>query len=167
MRYFFLLAYLISTTPVVAQNKNCSYRIDVSAMADPLHVQQITDSLRQIQLQTVNNKKYLPDIVRKTLDCWTNNFQIANPGKRHQSGDVSVPAPLRQLIYLGLSDRYLIMTYKKGGKTTSDHILFFKFDKEKILDFWAGGNVRLNSQQEVISFLQNQPEVLQSNDLNF
>ena len=58
-------------------------------------------------------------------------------------------APIRQLTYLGLSDKYVIISYRKGGKATSDHILIFRFDNKRIKDFWAGYCARIRSQEEL------------------
>jgi hypothetical protein len=46
------------------------------------------------------------------------------------------------------------MTYFTGGWGVSTHLLLIQFDKDKILDLWAGHcSENLNSNQDIIKYL--------------
>jgi hypothetical protein len=159
MRSFLIILFSLIDVACFAQSKQCDFPLDSAKNFTDQNVPLLIDSLQAAHLETRNKKSYIPKFIKRNLNCWTKKFDIANPNKSYQSADVVSwrlkPLPLRQLTYLGLSDHYLILTYKKGGYVSSDYILIFKFYNKKVIDVWAGGNIRLTSKDEVVYFLRN------------
>ena len=163
MRPFLIVLFFLIFNSSFAQKKQCDFSMDSRTE----NLSQLIDSLQGTYLKTLNKKRFIPKFIKRTLNCWTQKFDIANPGKRYQSGDVYMwHAPIRQLTYLGLSDKYVIISYRKGGKGSIDHILIFRFDNKKIKDFWAGCCARIRSQEELLYFLKNYKDLLQSSAFN-
>ena len=169
MRLFFIIILLLFFCIVHAQKKDCGFDLDSVVNITHTNILSLTNELKAAKLETVNKKRRIPKFIRQRLDCWTTKFDIANPNHRYQSGDVVdwriIPLPSRQLTYLGLGENYCVITYKKGGKATSDHILIFRFENKKIANCWRSGNARITSKDELIAFLKNYKELPDSNNL--
>jgi len=162
-----IIILLIVPSLAFSQKQLCQFPIDSAKNFHHQGLSSLIDSLEPAQVKTLNKRKYIPKIIRQTLNCWTNKFDIANANKSYQTTDVIhsrlKPLPLRQITYLGVGSRYFILTYKKGGFAASDHILIFRYEKKKIVDAWIGSNVRLNSKDEILYFLRNHNELIGSN----
>jgi hypothetical protein len=165
MRLVPIIFLLLISCVTFAQKKQCDFVIGSAKSFKDENLQPLIDSLQATQLKTLNKKKFIPKFIKRTLNCWTKKFSIADPGKRYQATDIKEYAPIRQLTYLGRSDHYFILTYNKGGMAASDRILVFEYVKKKILNVWIGANARLKSKDELIYFLKNYSNILES-DLN-
>jgi hypothetical protein len=170
MRPFLIVILLILlSTFTFAQRKECDFSIDSVKIQRNENLQAFIDALQVTEFKTANKKKLIPKFIKRTLNCWTNDFDIANPGRRYQVTDVHIwtikGLPRRQLTYLGLSDQNIVMTYKKGGFAKGNNILLFKFVNKKITDFWAGGNADVDSKEEVLYFLTHHRDMLQSSNI--
>jgi hypothetical protein len=136
--------------------KQCDYTADSLKVILNENLQEFIDSLSKESLIAKNNITSIPEVVRKAIDCWKNEFSMANPNEAFQTTD-ALPGgkklPWRQLTYLGVSNHYLILTYKYGGTGLVNHILLFRFNNSRILDFWGGPCKELKNKKQVLAYL--------------
>src|SRR6476661_1067848 len=101
MRPVILSILLFATFGSFAQSQPCSYTIDSVKILNNQNLKALVDSLQTTQLTTLNNKSNIPKFLKHTLNCWTGDFDIANPDQPFQATDVvrwrAKPLPRRQL----------------------------------------------------------------------
>ena len=156
MRTIILILVLIASEQIYCQ-ANCDFKIDSSKILHNQNVQIFIDSLSGKNLVTKNNFSTIPEAVKKAINCWNKEFSIANPGQPYQATDAMHKGqrlPWRQLIYLGIGEHYLIMTYKHGGFVTLYQILLFKFNQDKVIDFWGGRGGNFKNKKEILTYLK-------------
>jgi hypothetical protein len=139
MRTFFFIGVLFLPLLSFSQ-KQCDYTADSLKVILNENLQEFIDSLSKEVIITKNQTESIPEIVKKTIACWTNEFSMANANEPFQKTDAlqsGKKLPWRQLSYLGVSKHYVILAYKCGGITLEDHILLFRFGNNNILDFWG------------------------------
>ena len=155
MRTIILILVLIVSDKIFCQT-NCNYKIDTSKIIHNQNLQRFIDSLSDKDLITKNNISNIPEAVKKAINCWKKEFSIANPDQPYQATDAMNKGkrlPWRQLIYLGRDENYMIITYKHGGFVTLYQILLFKFNQEKVIDFWGGSGGYFKNKKEVLTYL--------------
>lgn len=123
--------------------------------------------ISDLSKQNLNEKvtyQEIPNFIRAFLDSLTGTFSIANPGETWRvgcSGPFEIDStstikkidkktgdtiyqvhlkefPARQLNYFGLGNDIALMKYYSSGIAKIEHIVIFKFDQEKLVDFWSG-----------------------------
>jgi hypothetical protein len=145
---------------------NGLYQIDTNAILNNNNLQQLINELEKADLADKKTVTEIPLFIKSFLDSLIDNFSIANPGEDWKVGCTSLmeidnstqkkridqktgdtiitvsiktkDVPTRQLVYFGLGKEIALMTYYTGGIGKSEHILIFRFDNNKIVDFWCG-----------------------------
>jgi hypothetical protein len=162
----FAILLLLFRTSAEAQQQPY-FEVNSPATVTNANLPNLIIELNEEQLHEKNRKKYIPGYIKQALNKWTGRFQIANPGKKYQEGCIVeykwgfIQAPIRQLNYLGISDNFVVLIYKKGGFGSSQFILVFKTSKNKINDFWVGSYYSNSTKQadiiEYLKFLESLP----------
>lgn len=62
----------------------------------------------------------------------SNKFKITSSPKKFNPTDAGVKGYKRLLSYIGISNKYIIITYKLGGLARSVHILLIKYFKNHV-----------------------------------
>lgn len=162
---------------------NGGFVIDTNAILNNNNLQLLIDDLEKNNLRENKTVTEIPPFIKSFLDTLTGSFSIANPGEDWQAGCTSPmeidnstqrksinpktrdtiitismktrDVPTRQLVYFGLGKKIALMTYYTGGIGKSEHILIFKFDGNKIVDFWCGNILTdIKTKAEVIKYLK-------------
>ena len=158
MRYFLMmLLFLTSCGGLYSQGKPCAYPFGSIIMVDSLTSLQQLDTIKSIPLKTYNRKGKIPRFIKKSLNCWEEGkFRIANPGHAFYISDAVGwwPLPHRQLMYLGLSDHYLLISYIHGGWGVNCPTILFKFDNKHILAvwYWVGFNEEIKTKEDILQY---------------
>jgi hypothetical protein len=136
--------------------KNCDYRIDTAKILLNKNLDAFLVKIKNKTFSVSYDKKDIPSFIKKQLDCWTQNFSIANPKEPFNVTDFyDKKLPDRQLLFLALNNELLIMTYIRGGRAKQTHILFVKFQNNKILDLWTGVcDQDLKSKNEILDYIK-------------
>jgi hypothetical protein len=134
----------------------CSCPIDDQVVLTDRNLDSFIQHLKTDSFTINNDRKAIPRAVLRQLKCLRDGGGyksfIANPGEYYQRTDVKYRrvSPIRQLIYLAKSKNVLVMTYNIGGWGSGKRILFIKFDKHGIIDFWSGfGEGSLSTNAEI------------------
>jgi hypothetical protein len=163
MRYFLFVLFMLASGCLYSQKKPCSFAFESLILPDSITTQQLLDTIRNIELTSYNRKSDIPAFINEALNCWTGKFDIANPGHAFQAG-CSVGwrrLPPRQLMYLGLSDHYMLIAYKHGGRGFNTPVIFFKFDNEKIVSvwYWMLSDKGMTTKEHILRSLERYPTV--------
>jgi len=144
------------------QNK-CAFKIDTFKILENKNLPELLNEFETDSFKITNNKKDIPKFLRIELGCLANGFSIANPNQPYQSTDV-IERKLadRQLVFFAKSDRMIVLTYLRGGRGVSRHLLMIKFKDDKITDFWTGICLNgMESKEGIIRYLKStKPENL-------
>jgi hypothetical protein len=144
------------------QDKGCSFSFESLILPDSITSLQLLDTIKTIQLKTYNRKGKIPRFIKKALNCWTDGFDIANPGRAFYATDAIGlwPLPSRQLMYLGLNDHFMLIAYKHGGRGFNCPVIFIKFDNEKIVSvwYWMWFDEEIKTKENILQSLQRYPD---------
>jgi hypothetical protein len=161
-RIFLFILFLFVMISGYSQKKECPFAFESLILPDSIYSLQLLDTIKSIPLKTCNRKDQIPPFIQEALDCWTGKFDIANPGRAFHSTDVVGwrSLPHRQLMYLGLSDHYLLIAYKHGGRGFNTPVIFFKFDNEKIVSvwYWMLFDKGMTTKENILQSLQGYPD---------
>jgi len=132
------------------------YQIDTATILTNNNLQSLIDNLEKSDITEKKTVSEIPLFIKSFLDNLTDTFSIVNLGENWQAGCViDETLPSRQLIYFGLGSNMALMTYYTGGIGTSEHILIFKFNDNKIIDFWCGNILQdITDKTEIIHYLK-------------
>lgn len=161
---------------------NGNYKIDTLAI---LKNQNLAYLINDLENQTLHQKKTLaemPKLFKSFLKNLNKDFSIANPGEEWKVGccesfelnpkpEVIIDSitgkkiivnvyrekkiPTRQLSYFGMGKNIAMMTHYTGGIGKSEWILLFKFEKNKIIDFWCDTfPMDLEKKKDIIKYLR-------------
>jgi len=155
--FLFLLSFLNEKT-----NGQCNYKIDTERISNNSNLDALLNSLRSTKLKTKNKKSAIPFFVTNLINCYLktdpfgDTFTIADPKEPYNKYDEILPdRPNRKLVYLGLGQNLLLMTYHHGGMGAgTSHIVIVKFSGSKIIDFWSGEAAKLETKKSVIEWLE-------------
>ncbi|WP_143774059.1 hypothetical protein [Niastella vici] len=163
MRYFLMMVLLLaSSCGLYSQGKRCTFAFESLILPDSITSLQLLDTIKNIPLKAYNRKGRIPRFIKEALNCWTGGFDIANPGHAFYISDAVGwwPLPHRQLMYLGLSDHYMLMAYKHGGIGFNCPVIFIKFDNKKIVSvwYWMWFDKEMNTKENILQSLKRFPE---------
>lgn len=133
-----------------------NYYIDSSVILNNKNLPELITELESEELITINDKNKIPKFILNFLKSTVDEFSIANPDEKWNARDIVIDKkiPRIKLIYFGEGKNMLLMTYNVGGIGKSTKILIFKFNKEKIEDFWSGTVlVDLKNKEEIIKYI--------------
>lgn len=167
MRFLTLILLLVFRITSASSQTHCDFAIDTFGIIANHNLRPLIDSLKANDLVTYKKKKFIPPVIKQTLNCWANGFAIANPGIHYSvSGDhPSTPGngygynqlglPARQLIYLGFNKSLVLISYHKPAKQESQ-VLIFRHNNKEVLDFWTSSvtGTGLSNKDEIITYLQ-------------
>ncbi len=127
----------MATTAAAFAQKECAIALDTNRMNAVL-----SDFITELERDKVVELRRFadaPTFIKDALTC-VGNFKVAERGDiNYQSDCLRYPsAPYRKVEYIGMSDTYLIMSYRLGGLVEQPHVLIVKFKDKKILDIWSG-----------------------------
>lgn len=133
---FFTLILMATTTATFAQ-KDCAIALDTNRMNTIL-----PDFIADLERDKVTELRRFsdaPTFIKDVLTC-VGNFKVAERGDiNYQSDCLRYPsAPYRKVEYIGMSDTYLIMSYRLGGLVEQPHVLIVKFKGNTVIDIWSG-----------------------------
>jgi len=112
--------------------------MDTAKILANLNLERLLSRFQSDSFIVTNKKEDIPRFLNKWLDCTTNDFSLANPGKPYQETDLIISnLPRRQLIFLAKSKGLLVMTYLTGIGFPK-RILFVQHNANKIEDVWVG-----------------------------
>lgn len=155
MRILILILSLLTKTGF-AQSQ-CEFEIDSIRVIQNEGIPSFIAALSKEKLIVKNNVASIPSIIKNAIDCKAKKFLIANPNEPYQVTDVIMKGkrlPWRQLTYLGISDHYVVLTYKHGGVALGNHVLLFQIEDNNIVDFWGGSGKEINNKGQLIVFLK-------------
>lgn len=146
---------------------NGKFVIDTNAILNNNNLQSLIDNLEKTDLTEAKTVAEIPTFIKSFLDTLTGSFTIADPSEDWQVGCTSLTIidkegnvtsdekPKRQLIYFGSGSDIALLTYYTGGIGKSEHILIFKYNDNKILDFWCGNiSTDVTNKTEIINYLK-------------
>jgi hypothetical protein len=165
MRYFFLvLPLFFACTFGYSQKKECPFPFGSIVMADSLTSLRLLDTIKGLQLTPYKNIDKMPAVIQEALDCLLGEkFRVARVGGPYYCcctiGFRNLPR--RQLLYLGVNDRYVLITYKRGGNALFCPMMLFQYDKEKIsaVWYWVGFNTETKTKEDILEYFIHYPEV--------
>ena len=133
---FFTLVLMATTAAAFAQTA-CAIALDTNRMNTVL-----PDFITELERDKVTELRRFadaPTFIKDVLTC-VGNFKVAERGDiNYQSDCLRYPsAPYRKVEYIGMSDAYLIMSYRLGGLVEQPHVLIVKFKGNTVLDIWSG-----------------------------
>ena len=137
--------------------QNGKYELDTTVILSNQNLPFLIKELEKEELIQQDRYENTPKVVRNLLNKLTGKFDIANPGKKWQVGCVHMgkPLPSRQLVYLGVSEELLLMTYYTGGIGKAANTMIIKYKKGTIIDFWKGhAPYNTDNKDEIISYLK-------------
>ena len=82
---------------------------------------------------------------------------MANPGEKWQATDYVLEGdlPWRRLIFAGTSERYVLLSYERGGIAHSYHLVLFHIDGDEARKVWSGaGTPSLQSLADLPAWIQ-------------
>ncbi len=137
MKKAFFTLVLIATTIAAFAQKECAIALDTNRMNVVLP--DFITELERDKVAELRRFSDAPTFIRDALTC-VGNFKVAERGDiNYQSDCLRYPsAPYRKVEYIGMSDTYLIMSYRLGGLVEQPHVLIVKFKDKKVLDIWSG-----------------------------
>jgi hypothetical protein len=156
MRILIFLLFLFITKAGIAQSK-CAFEIDSIRVILNEGIPTFITALSNERLTSIRDVDSIPPIIKSAIACKKKEFQIANHNQPFQVTDVKSRGkrlPWRQLTYLGVSDRYVVLAYKHGGIALANHVLLFRIEDNKIIDFWGGSGKEINNKSQLIAFLK-------------
>jgi hypothetical protein len=155
-KYFFILFLLSITTAVFAQSDKAT-DLDTSRMNAILP--DFIAELAKTDVKEMGRFADVPAFLKEQLNAF-GNFKIAERTDiNYQSDCLRYPsAPYRKVEFVGMSDAFLVMSYRLGGLVEQPHILIVKFKDKKIVDIWSGQGFG-KSKDKILSQLQKNPFV--------
>ena len=137
MKKAFFIAVLMATAAAVFAQKDCAIALDTNRMNVVLP--DFITELERDKVVELRRFSDAPTFIKDVLTC-VGNFKVAERGDiNYQSDCLRYPsAPYRKVEYIGMSDAYLIMSYRLGGLVEQPHVLIVKFKGNKVLDIWSG-----------------------------
>jgi hypothetical protein len=151
---WFVFAFLLLPVLAPAQTR-CLCSLDTAKILANENLDGFTYRMRTDAFEVLNDKKAIPVFVKKQLDCLAEGFKIANPDEEYACCCTDFKdLPRRKLIFLAKSKDMLALTYLRGGFGVSTHLLLIRFDKNKIVDIWAGfGHESIQSVPDLLQFI--------------
>jgi len=150
--------FLLLLSELTFSQSQCEYKIDSLKIILNENIPSFIDSLSKATLITKNNIDSIPVIIKLAILCWNKEFSIANQNEPFQVTDalgLGEKLPWRQLIYLGVSEHYVIFVYKHGGFALENHILLFRLEGNEIVDLWGGYSPKeVKNKREVLAYLK-------------
>ena len=136
LRTFIVVAFMTAKVVLLAQ-KDCPILLDTNRMN--MVLPSFIAELEKEKVEELRRFSSVPTFIKDALTC-IGNFKIAERGDiNYQSDCLRYPtAPYRKVEFVGMSDQYLMMSYRLGGLVEQPHILIVKFKDNKILDIWSG-----------------------------
>lgn len=160
------------------------YKVDTMVIRNDFNKKRLIADLEKQVLGEKNTIQEVPAFIWQFLDNISSDkkFDIVNPGEDYKegimdyghvvfkkvydankkdsvsviSGDGTVLAN-KQLVYLGMNDNIVLMSYMHGGLGPHPNILIMKHDNGKITDFWFGSawnDGLITSKSEIIKTLK-------------
>ena len=135
---------------------NCDYKIDTISILLNENLDSFVSKIQKKTFTISYDKKDIPPSLKVKLDCFANDFSIANRDEEYQATcTIKKKLPERQLQFLGISDDTIIMTYLTGGVGVCTHILFVKLQGDTIKDLWAGTCLsELTSKKDILNYIK-------------
>ena len=137
MKKAFFIATLMAMNFTLFAQQNCAISLDTNKMNTVLPT--FITELEKENIEELRRFSSVPTFIKDALTC-IGNFKVAERGDiNYQSDCLRYPtAPYRKVEFVGMSDQYLLMSYRLGGLVEQPHILIVKFKDNKILDIWSG-----------------------------
>jgi hypothetical protein len=162
------LILFVFTTSVC---KGQLYEYNESDVIENKSVDSIIGVLERQNLKLYKSKSEIPRIIKRTINSWDEKFKIVNLGRPYQSSDIYSGKPDRQLIAIFKNKNHFIMTYNHGGRGHHRHIMYFKTDNGKVIDFWVGygrgrGN-EMEDKENIKDWLTLKSQALQTNFVEY
>jgi hypothetical protein len=150
-----------SLTNQAARQSPTKYRIDTTAILTNKRLPQLLAVGRGAALHEFRSVQALPSCIRSFL---TNSHTgqtvaIADVGGKYEATDVlsGEQLPRRQLLYLGVSQNFVLLAYNLGGFGLSECVLLFRLQDQHVCDFWTGhidGHHRQTTKQGILRYVQ-------------
>ncbi|QJX48740.1 hypothetical protein HMJ29_18180 [Hymenobacter taeanensis] len=116
------------------------FSIDTTAILTNLHLEEILKKIEQDSLIESRKVSSIPPIISSFLKHYGGpSFSIADYGQPFNATDnIIEERSNRQLLYLGVGKKTIIIAYYLGGFGLSERVLLFEMDNNSIKDFWTG-----------------------------
>lgn len=165
MRYFLLIFFLFFVRSLgYGQEKACSFSYDSIIYVDSVTSLQLLDTIKGLQLTAYKNIDKMPACIQEAMDCLVGEkFRVARVGGPYYCccsvGFRNLPR--RQLMYLGVNDRYVLITYKRGGSALFCPMMLCQYDKEKIsaVWYWIGFDTEIKTKEDILKYFMYYPEM--------
>jgi hypothetical protein len=165
MRYFFLMLFLFFVcSPGYSQKKECPVSYDSIIVVDSVTSLRLLDTIRGLQLTSYQKTDKIPTCIQEAMDCLlAEKFRVARVGGPYYCccsvGFRNLPR--RQLMYLGVNDRYVLITYKRGGSALFCPMMLFQYEKEKIgaVWYWVGFDTEIKTKEDILRYFIYYPEM--------
>jgi hypothetical protein len=163
---------------------NGKYKVDTMVIRNDFNKKRLITDLEKQILEEKKTIQEVPSFIWRFLDNISSDkkFDIVNPGEDYKegimdyghvvfkkiydankkdsvsviSGDGAVLAN-KQLVYLGMNETIVLMTYMHGGLGPHPNILIMKHNNNKVTDFWFGSAWNdgiITSKNEIIKTLK-------------
>ncbi|GAB2785588.1 hypothetical protein HNQ93_002608 [Hymenobacter luteus] len=115
-----------------------TFLIDTLAILTNRNLDKLLLQIEQDSLIESRKTRDIPPIIQSFLNQH-GSFTIADYGQPFNATDNIVEErPNRQLLYLGIGNQTVLMTYYLGGFGLSERVLLFEVKDNNITDFWTG-----------------------------
>jgi hypothetical protein len=137
MKKALITIVLMTIHSFIFAQTNCAISLDTNKMNAVLPI--FISELKANNLKEMARYSDVPNFIKDALNC-IGNFKIAERGDiNYQSDCLRYPSsPYRKVEFIGMSEDYLLMSYRLGGLVEQPHILIVKFKDKKIIDIWSG-----------------------------
>ena len=139
--------------------KDCGqFEIDTVSILTNKNLDGLISKVETADLTLYSEFESAPGFIKLFLDSLVGTeFRIADPGEDWQATDLILEKALpdRQLVYLGVGQDAMLLTYNKGGIGMSEKILIIHFEKYCIKDFWCGSVLaNLTDKNQILNHLK-------------
>lgn len=169
------------------QEKGCPFSRDSIIKPDRVQTKQLVKQMAAMQLTAYHEVDKIPAFIKEAFICWNKKWKIVNPdsdtvlikidsvlssGRQLRTPDDSVLAqayavgisgskktfnPDRQLMYLGLNERYMLIAYI-GDNICWQYcpVMLFRFENKKIVSvmYWRGSSEEVKTKEDVLKSLR-------------
>ena len=148
--------------------KGNNYQVDTNLILIDSYKLHLISGIEADNLSEVKTVEGIPDFIMTFLNNTSSakKFVMANPGEEWQKGITSFghqvitktydkikkdtvyqvgfdgkSLPKKQLVFFSIGKSFAILSYYTGGLSICQNVALFKYENNKIIDFWYDNNI--------------------------
>ncbi|MFC4790467.1 hypothetical protein ACFPAF_00075 [Hymenobacter endophyticus] len=143
------------------RRKHPLYTPDTAAILSNKNLIRLLSAVLRDSLVEYEKASAIPPVILAFLhqndSLYNQPFALADYGQRYSAGClVEKDLPRRQLRYLGVGQRTVVLTYNVGGVGVYTRVLLFEIKQNSVVDFWTDylGNQAADKQGIIAQLLR-------------